>query len=322
MKQAKITWPSGYTVIITALSVVTVSFLFVCINLYAALIYRGTIFKYIPSLKIEKFRYYENILSSVSRAGNLSPGNAEYYSAKANVLRDAIKEGLQSPLRIYVGDIEKYYLKAIELNPADFSYHSDLGLLYIQQDSADSENTLFTAIELCPNCYLIYAELANYYLSKKQEDKAFFSILDMLWRSGGDGIRLTRVMRDEYAGRLNHIAFDAKRNELVRFSIYPKAASVDFGKVGLPSVEIPLRLQIYTKDVLDEAVLYYKFSPHAFFVKKEETKSGYIVYEAQIEQFPPGARLNEFRVEVGNTNIIEELVFIIDFSVYLYTQKK
>ena len=111
MKEIKGTGATGWIVIITGLVVAVICLLFVTANLRATVIHRKTLFRSKPSLQMEKIQYYKDMLSYISQAGSLSPGNEDYYLKKAEILLEVANEGLQRQLHIYLPDIERNYIK-------------------------------------------------------------------------------------------------------------------------------------------------------------------------------------------------------------------
>jgi len=314
--------PERYIFLTTGFTSVAISFLFIFMSARATILQRKALFQKKPRLESEAINYYKTILSYLSKASQLNGGNADYYRMKADYLMEAVREGFQNQLYIYMPDIEKLYIKAIRLNPAFFLYHARLGLFYSYENKPEAEETLLRAIRLCPRCYGLYAELANHYFLIKKEKEGFFALIEMIAMIPksylSDARPLLKIIGKSNAQRLEKVSFVYFAGKYLSDIIYAfdpqeeagEGKILDFKKLKFPHVQVPLQFRIYTNNAPYQAVLYHKYTPLTDFVRRE-TASGYVVYEAKLDSYSSDVYLDDLRIEYAGEAIVDKVEIVI-----------
>ena len=269
-------------------------------------------------VRSELVYYYQDKLELISKAIQLSKGNAEYYADKADYLQKAVKDDVAKELIIYKKDIEELYKKAIELNPANFLYHFQLGWFYTNEERfEEAEKELIKSRELYSINPKLQYYLAKYYLkrSKKapmeKEDletfKLLLRVLELAWGKRWEFLgEIKERIKDS-----SHISWDNKKQQLI-YTADLGSSKYDFKEQGFPHGKIPILIRIYSKIPPQEVVLYRKYTRFDTFERIEDV-AGLTIYEVKVMSFPEDAYLDDLRIETYPAAIIDKIEIVKSF---------
>ena len=290
---------------------------FIFSNLKASNIYEKIRYLVKPHLKSEEIYYYQHVISDISQAIQLTKGNADYYNKKADYLAKAAKNGFSEEFGIGEKDIEGLYMKAIELNPAFFLYHIELGSFYVDQGRLkEAKEELMKAYELYPVEPQVKEQLREYYLIlarkyfEEGDDREGFKML-LLARSWEpyyfivDHIEIGRIIK-----KASQVSWYGKKKRMI-YVTKVQSDYYDFKEQGFPHEKIPLTVRAYLKKQPQRVMLYGKYAnPDRF--QLIEASPQYIVYEAKVESFPENIYLDNFRIETHPAITIDKIELIND----------
>ncbi|UCD15361.1 MAG: hypothetical protein JSV34_06510, partial [Candidatus Omnitrophota bacterium] len=240
----------GYLLFTVGAVLVLVSFSFVFSSLRATLLHKKARLESKPYLKSAKIDYYKEILTLTSRAIRLTEGSANAHRRKALYLSWVVADGLGRELFIDETDIERLYLRAIELEPLDYLYHYRLGRFYGGQDQFDkAEKELMKARELAPKKNEIRLYLAKNHLRRikkefigKGEWEIFKMLLQAMHLSSWKFLGQIREIVKEFPS----ISWDNRKQQLI-YTAGLGSDKYDFKEKKFPHEKIPVIVRLYLK---------------------------------------------------------------------------
>ncbi|MBU1113216.1 MAG: hypothetical protein KKH93_05025 [Candidatus Omnitrophica bacterium] len=311
-------------------------------SLRAHLFYRQAVSLEKPSLRLGLEGYYREVIFLTSRAIGYAKTNADYLVKKADYISEALSDGFSSQLALGEKDAEKFYLKAVELNPVNFEYHLKLGWFYVNQGDERGKGELIKATKLHPKQSRVYSYLAEYYSIKGQEDelikaaarypqepqiylslakyylresndkKAFINLILFLHHEKNSDARYEIIKEIEETVKESTQVFLDLEKRKVKFTIQPQAGEFDFKKESFPHQKIPLSLYIYVRNPADEVTIYRDEIPYLNFIKRWQREEE-AFYGLWLGNFPPDVYLDDFKIRTSNSAVINKLEIIKGF---------
>ena len=313
MREIRLKTSGAYLLFIAGTLPIIFSSFFVFSNFRATVLDKKAKFLVKPYyVKSELVYYYQDKLDLISKAIQLSKGNAKYYTDKADYSQGIIKDDLARELFVNKKDVEELYKKAIGLNPANFLYHFDLGWFYTNEERfKEAEEELLKSYNLYPSEFQVQEHLVRYYLKRSKKElveKGEWGIFKTLLQA----IKFVKYKRWEFLGdikeiieELPSISWDEKEQQLI-YAADLGSDKYDFKEKGFPHEKIPLIIRLYFKELAQEVVLYRGYVRADIFKKIKATPE-FTIYEVKIKSFPQDTYLDDFRIETHPATIIDKI---------------
>ncbi len=262
-----------------------------------------------PRTKQGRLIYYRKALERLSAAIEKRKGIARLWRHKADYMHNAYKDNLSQKLEINKNDIEKLYLKAVSLNPANYNYHIILGNFYRIFGINKAEKELVVAKKLNPAGVDPYFHLTRFYLKNNQPKQAFFSLLEFFYYEKAQGYwrSVLKGLQKELASRPS-LLFQTRRWSL-GYSAAGQGYEYDLGKNGFPHIKLPITIRVYLENGRSQLFLYRNFSRYAAFEKVKKDKH-FSVFEYKITSYSKNTYLDDFSLKTGDFSPIKKIEFI------------
>jgi len=260
---------------------------------YTNQIYRIALLK---EKNLDSTIYYKDLISLIDKALDFYKYNPDLYSKKADCLYKINKDNID--------EIEKLYIKAIQLNPINYEYHLKLGLFYFENEKINlAEKELEKAYTLYPLDYQTNLYLIKNYIKNNKTFEAFKKLILFLEFTNN-----TNILRDLEKDKNTSDIFIDWNKRFIKYIFY-YTYIFDFKEQNFPNIS-SLKIIVYIKK--DSPVILSKNNKFYCDFKKIDKIDDYYIYELNLS-IPKKANINEFQVKTEDFTTIEKLEILKEF---------
>jgi len=301
----------GYILFVVVIFGIIYSTNFIFSNLKADTFYKRAISQEKDALGEEKTDYYRKVFASLAKAIKLNKSNPVYSSTKADLIVQALDDGLGKELSISQDQAEKLYIKSVQLKPTDFEYHLKLGWFYVGRDDEKAEKELIKTVGLYPTGYEIYFHLMKYYIKRKDEESVFKNFLLTTHYCQPNWFPIFKDLARK-TKKFKRIAVEYRPKWSVKFIYDLNDEEFNLRDEGFPHLQIPLKFKVYTKEKHDEVFLYKGHVPYLRFEKVEDVEE-VSVFELSLDDFPKNVYLDDFKIRSKMYSSLDRVEVIKSF---------